>query len=148
MLGDIVGESSGKLVGTRILSADPQHPKVEASIQGSSKLLGTDTTDMGTYWQTVRSGGVLYGEGQVLSMTADGGIVSFTGFGVGRPTGQGFAAQFAICGSYQTTAEKLARLNGVAIVGEYEVDEQGNYHSKVWEWKAPVAAAAGAAARR
>ncbi len=148
MLGDIIGESTGKITGTRVLSADPQNPKVEVSFQGNGKLLGTDTTDMGTYWQTVRSGGVLYGEGQIVSMTADGGMIFFTAFGVGRSTGRGFEAQYAICGSYQTASEKLARLNGVAIVGEYEVDEQGNSRAKVWEWKAPVAAAAGAAARR
>jgi len=35
----------------------------------------------------------------------------------------------------QTASPKLARLNSVALVYEYEVDENGNAHVKGWEWK-------------
>ena len=35
----------------------------------------------------------------------------------------------------QTASPKLARLNSVALVYEYEVDENGNAHGKAWEWK-------------
>jgi hypothetical protein len=28
----------------------------------------------------------------------------------------------------------LAHLNGAASIGEYEIDEEGNYHYTLWEW--------------
>jgi len=36
---------------------------------------------------------------------------------------------------YRTTSQKLARLNTVAGVFEYEADVKGDTHLKVWEWK-------------
>jgi hypothetical protein len=58
---------------------------------------------------------------------------------VGRPTGGFPAGHFAVCGSAQTASEKLARLkarlNSVAIVAEYDVDEDGSYRWTLWEWK-------------
>ena len=36
---------------------------------------------------------------------------------------------------YSTASPKLARLNTVAAVFEYEVDANGNTHTKQWEWK-------------
>ena len=37
--------------------------------------------------------------------------------------------------SLQTSSAKFAHLNSVAIVFEFEVDENGNTHAKFWEWK-------------
>ena len=54
---------------------------------------------------------------------------------MGRPTGGFPAGRFAVCGSAQTASEKLARLNSVAIVAEYDVDEDGSYRWTLWEWK-------------
>jgi hypothetical protein len=68
-------------------------------------------------------------------MTEDGELVSWKGFGVGKPTGPGFAASFGVCGAMQTSSERHAHLNGVASVGEYEVDSEGNYSWRLWEWK-------------
>jgi len=78
---------------------------------------------------------VLYGEGQTLFMTKDGEMATWKGFGLGRPTGPGFAVRFAVCGSFQTATPKLARLLDVAILTEFETDENGNYSYKSWEWK-------------
>jgi hypothetical protein len=36
---------------------------------------------------------------------------------------------------YSTASPKLARLNRIAVVFEYEVDANGNTHTKSWEWK-------------
>ena len=36
---------------------------------------------------------------------------------------------------YETSSERLARLNGIACVFEYEVDGSGKTESKLWEWK-------------
>ncbi len=135
MLGKLLGEASGKTTGVRVLPTEGQQVKVEVSFQGSGKLLEAEITDIGTYWQTVRPGGVLYGEGHLLMMTKDGEIADWTGFGVGRPTGPSPAAHYGVCGSFQTGSRKLAHLNSVATVIEYDVAEDGSYRWKMWEWK-------------
>ncbi len=135
MLGEIIAESSGKMTGVRILSAEGSVPELEVSLQGSGTLLGQEMTEFITYVQTIRPGGELYGEGQAVGMTRDGDMAVWTGIGVGRLTGKGHAASYRAAGTFQTTAEKLMRLNGVATVLEYEVDEDGNYSYQEWEWK-------------
>jgi hypothetical protein len=135
MLGKQLGEGSSKTTATRVLPSDGPTPKLEISNQGRGKLLGMDTNVFGTYTQTLRSGGVLYGEGQTVAITSDGDIATWTGFGIGRPTGPVPAATFSICGSFQTASEKLAHLNTVATVIEFQVDENGNGTWKMWEWK-------------
>jgi hypothetical protein len=135
MLGELLGESTGKITGTRVLPSEGQQIKVEVSFQGSGTLLGEAITDIGTYWQTIRPEGVLYGEGHVLMMTRDGTIADWTGFGVGQPTGPSPAAHYAVCGSFQPTSGKLARLASVANAIEYDVEQDGSYHWKLWEWK-------------
>ncbi len=135
MLGELILEGSGKITGARVLPSEGTMPKLEVSCQGSGKLLGQEETEFITYWQTIRPGGELYGEGQKITITQDGEMVTWKGFGVGRPTGKGFAASYRVAGSYQTASKKLARLNGLVTVIEYEVDEGGNYSYKEWEWK-------------
>ena len=136
-LGDQVGESSGKITGTRVLTpvGGEQQVQMEVSFQGSGNMLGEEITDTATYLQVVRPGGVFYGEGDALWITSDGESAHFAGFGVGTPTGGFPAGHFAVCGSVQTASEKLTRLNSVAIVAEYDVDEHGGYRWTLWEWK-------------
>jgi hypothetical protein len=136
-LGDQVGEASGKITGTRVLTpvGGEQQVQMEVSFQGSGNMLGEEIIDTATYLQVVRPGGVFYGEGDALWITSAGESAHFAGFGVGRPTGGFPAGHFAVCGSAQTASEKLARLNSVAIVAEYDVDEDGSYRWTLWEWK-------------
>jgi len=35
---------------------------------------------------------------------------------------------------FQTTAKKLAPLNAIAVVFEYDVDPEGKTNTKIWEW--------------
>ena len=135
MLGEQLGESSGKVTGARVLSTEGQNSKVEVSFQGCGTLLGTEITDFGTYWQVVRPGGILYGEGKVLMLTADGDMAPWAGFGVGRPTGPVPAASYGVCGAFEGASEKLARLNGVATAVEFEVAADSSYRWRLWEWK-------------
>jgi hypothetical protein len=82
-----------RLIGTN-LSLEPGHDEsgslttqqiwMEVCFQGHGTLLGQEINDTGTYRQTVRPGGVLYGEGHVLMMSA-GDIVDWVGGG-GGPT--------------------------------------------------------------
>jgi hypothetical protein len=134
-LGEKIGEESGKVIGTRVLSVDPAGPKVEISVQQSGKLLGKETTTSITYWSTPRSGGLIHGEGQGSIMTPDGEMATFTGSGIGKLLGRGNAVSFRGALFYQTGSKGLARLNEVVGMFEFEVDESGNTHGKVWEWK-------------
>ena len=134
MLGELVVEERGKVTGRRVLPSEGLGPKVEISFRAGSKILGVEGTDMGTYWSMVRPDGVLYGEGQGIVMTKDGEMVTWRGQGVGRfKAGGGVSWRGAVY--YQTASQKLSRLNGVASVFEYEVDQNDNTSGKFWEWK-------------
>ncbi len=62
-------------------------------------------------------------------------MASWIGQGVGTFTGRGSASIWRGPLFYQTSSQKLARLNSIVVVFEYEVDENGNTHDKLWEWK-------------
>jgi hypothetical protein len=134
MLGNQLGEASGRITNVKVLEYAGEHSRIEVTFQGQGKVTGVGITDLGTYWQEIRPGGVIYGEGGPLWMTDDGEMASWKGFGVGKSTGPGFAASFGAAGAIQTSSERLAPLTGVATVVEYEVDAEGNYHWTMWEW--------------
>lgn len=135
MLGELLGESSGSVTGVRILEANGDDSVMEVSFRGSGQVLGVGITDIGTFAQTVRPGGVLSSEeANVLLLTEDGEMVSWKGFGVGRPTGPGFSSSWGAAGYARTSSEKLSRMNSVANLVEYELDAEGGYRWKLWEW--------------
>jgi hypothetical protein len=134
MLGEMIGETQGKITGNRVLPSDGQAPKVESSFQDTGKILGVDITEIATYWSQIR-GDKLYGEGQGVIMTEDGETACWTGFGVANFTGKGSATSWRGSLYYQTSSKKLERLNNAVVVFEYEVDENGNTDAKIWEWK-------------
>ena len=68
-------------------------------------------------------------------MTDEGEVVTWRGQGAGRPSGHGMAASWRASVYCQTASERLARLNGIAVVIEFDVDESGKLTSKTWEWK-------------
>lgn len=132
MLGDMIGETTGKRIVRRVLSADPL--TVEVSFEDSGKMLGINASGFGTYSSAVRTDGSIYGEGQGGMMTQDGELVTWKGSGLGKFKDKGAVSYRGIL-YYRTTSQKLARLNTTPGVFEYEVDPQGNTHTKVWEWK-------------
>jgi hypothetical protein len=83
-------------------------------------------------------GDAMHGEGQGVITTKDGKeLATWTGQGIGRFTGSG---KISFRGSlfFRTTSTgegKLSSLNNLVGVFEYEVDEQGNVLSRVWEWR-------------
>jgi hypothetical protein len=135
MLGDALGEEHGQMTGMRVLPSEGESPKTEASFQASGQLVGMEATDMGTYVSVVRPDGTLFGDGQGVSMTADGDVVTWRGQGVGRFTGRGTAVSWRGAIYYQSGSNKLARLNGVVGVFEFDADQDGKTHAKTWEWK-------------
>jgi hypothetical protein len=129
-LGEVLGEARGKVTGLKALGDG----KIEVSLQGTGKLLGSDITDVVTFWSVMRPNGTAYGEGNEMCMSSDGGA-EWKGSGVGRMTGPG-AWKYSYGGLYlNATSEKWSRLLQVYTVGEYEADANQNYHWKVWEWK-------------
>ena len=91
MLGEKIGEISGKITMQRVLPNLGGAPKMETSFQANGSLLGTDLKDTGTYWTVVRPDGTHYGEGQGVMITKDGKIATWTGHGVGTMKKDGSA---------------------------------------------------------
>ncbi len=136
MIGDKLGEHTGKVTGTRFLpGADGKHVVMEISFQAAGKMLGVETTDMGTYTVYERIPGQLYGKGQGFIGTKDGEGIIWEGMGVGQMTGKGMGVRYRAAVTYQTSSKKLARLNNVVGMIEHETDEAGNVKSAYWEWK-------------
>lgn len=133
MLGEQLGEDSGRITGRRVLPSDGHGLKVEVTFQGRGSLLGTEIIDLGTYWAVVQPNGLLYGEGQGALMTPTGDVIQWVGAGRGHFTSQG-GVSFRGAVYYQTTAEKFARLNSVAIVYEHETGADDSVTNKYWEW--------------
>jgi len=133
MLGELIGESRGKRTGRRVLSTEAGF-KVEVSFEDSGKVLGIEANNIGTYWAQNRPDGSVYGEGQGVLITQDGEVATWKGQGVGKLLGGG-AVSYRGALYYSTASSKLAHLNTIAAVFEYEVDAEGNTHTKLWEWK-------------
>jgi hypothetical protein len=135
MLGDKIGEVKGKIMGERIL--DVEGPKIEYSFSANGRMKGVDITHLATFWTIPRGNGVLYGEGQGVMTTTDGSgeIATEVGRGIGQLTERGKKGRFRGSFFYRASPTgKLALLNNVVGMFEYEVDEAGNTFHKVWEW--------------
>jgi len=132
MLGELIGETTGRRVVRRVLSTDPV--RVEVSFEDSGKMLGVNTVGFGSYTSTVRPNGSIYGEGEGVFMTQDGEMATWKGSGLGAFKEKGAVSYRGIL-YHQTASQKLARLNTVGVVFEYEVDPEGKTHAKLWEWK-------------
>ena len=135
MLGEQLGEETGQITGMRVLPDEGVGPRVEVSFQASGTLLGTPESDMGTYVSVTRSDGTLFGDGQGVVVTDDGEMAAWRAQGAGRFTGHGTAVSWRGAVYYQTNSERLARLNGVAVVYEFETDENGKVAAQFYEWK-------------
>jgi len=134
MLGEQIGELHGKRTARRVLPAEGGQFKVEVSFEGNGKVLGVDVHEVGTYWSVSLPGGGLYGEGQGVVLSANGGAATWKGGGVGK-FGEGGAVSYRGAIYYSSAAPGFARLNGAAVLFEFDVDAEGNTHSKLWEWK-------------
>ncbi len=135
MLGEQIGEEIGQITGIRILPDEGAGSKVEVSFQSNGTLLGTHVTTIGTYVSMTRPDGMLFGEGQGVTMTENGEMAAWRGQGIGHFTGHGSAVSYRGAVYFQTTAERLARLNGIAGVFEHESDESGKTLDRTYEWK-------------
>ncbi len=133
MLGEKIGEESGKVIVQRVLPAAGGPVKTETSFRGTGTLLGIETTDVGTYDSVMRADGTLFGEGQGIVMGKGGEVATWVGQGVGTLK-EGGAVSYRGAIYYQSSSSHLTRLNNRAVLFEYEVDAEGNFRSEYWEW--------------
>lgn len=133
MLGEQIGEETGKVMVRRVISVDGG-AKIEVSVQSTGKLLGVATRGNVTYCAGIRQDGSLYGEAQGLVVGTGGEQATFKAAGVGRLL-EGGAVSYRGASYYYSDSPKLKHLNTVALVFEYEADADGNTKSKLWEWK-------------
>ena len=133
MLGEQIGEESGKVMVRRVVSVDGG-TKVEVTVQGTGKLLGVETRNTVTYCAGIRPDGSLYGEAQGLVVGKGGEQATFKAQGVGKLR-DGGAVSYRGATYYYSDSPNFRRLNAVATVFEYEADADGNTKNKLWEWK-------------
>jgi hypothetical protein len=136
MLGEKIGELTGRVITTRVIPGDDyRYIKMEVTVQQSGQVYGVDATDIGTYTVFERVPGQIYGEGQGILGTSDGEGAIWNGHGISKSSG-GMAMSIRYSIAFQAGATgKLSRLKDVLVIGEHEVDEQGNTRSTLWEWK-------------
>ena len=132
MLGEQIGQTTGRRLVRRVLSTDP--PTAEVSFEDSGTICGIAVTGLGTYTSVIAADGSLHGNGQGLEMTDDGEAATWTGTGVGR-FGPGGSVSYRGMLFFRTASQKLAQLNNVCVAFEYDVDASGATVSKMWEWK-------------
>ncbi len=129
MLGDLVYEAEGKVIGMKRLPDG----KVEQTVDVKGKFFGEEFTATFKTEGGIRPDGTGYVELNG-SYTMDGALIQYSGIGNGirKPDGT-WAFRGTTC--YNCPPGKYARLNGIAVLWEVDVDDAGVQHNKGWEWK-------------
>ncbi len=133
MLGEFIGEFKGKITSQRVLSVEG--PRMETSISATGNLRGAQVTETLTYVASQTSKGVLHGVGNGVIMSTEGELVTYTGEGIGKFDSSGTLKwRGAIFFTSESTG-RLSSLNNLVGVFEAQVDAEGNFSDKTWEWK-------------
>ncbi len=132
MLSEQIYTGQGKRTARRVLHTQPF--TVEVSFEDKGALLGLEGATIGTYTTSPRADGTLAGEGQGLFATADGEIITWKGIGTGRLRAGG-AVSYRGALTFNAGSQRMSRLNAIAGMFEFEVDEAGNTNTQIWEWK-------------
>jgi len=133
MLGEQIGEETGKVMVRRVISVEGG-TKVEISVQSTGKRLGVETRSNVTYLAGIRPDGSVYGEGQGLVVGKGGEQATWKGAGAGKLL-EGGAVSYRGALYHYSDSPNFRRLNAVAVVFEYSADADGNTKNKLWEWK-------------
>src|SRR5918994_5549579 len=131
MLGELLFESRGRITGQRVLSVENGVPKFEISITGSGIFTGSlEVITTWTYWAMQRPDGTSHSQGQGVIMTKDGqDMATATSRAEGKKVESG-EMRYVGAIFYETpSSNKLAFLNHLIGVNEYEVDALGNYEN-------------------
>lgn len=133
MLGEQFGELKGKITGQRVL--DAEGPAIETNVSATGNLAGSQVRVMLTYMGKSVSIGVLHGWGNGIVMSKEGDVVSYTGEAIGKIDSSGTVRWRGSLFYKSSSNGKLASLNNLVVVLEAEVDAEGNFSEKTWEWK-------------
>jgi hypothetical protein len=134
MIGEMIGELTGKTVGQRLVHHWGGPMKLERTIDAKGKIYGTEVSFLATTWSMERPHGGMYTKGHGVMMTMNGEKAEATGSGIGSmKKGGGWSVRGARY--FQTTSPALKKLNDAAILFEIEILPDGTYHDKMWEWK-------------
>jgi hypothetical protein len=68
-------------------------------------------------------------------LTKDGDAATLTSSAISIPKGPMPVSSVRGATFFRTQSSKLSRLNSVVCIYEVEVNEDGNYNVKDWEWK-------------
>jgi hypothetical protein len=140
MLGDLIYEAKGKVVGQRILAVAPQ-TKIENTILLDGVMRGiVNIIDTGTFVSTAIDDTVYYSQGQGVITTKDGKEMAvWTAQGIQqhniRDENDNNSLFRGSAFYYTASNGKLAFLNNIITVFKSEVDNAGNILNKEWEWK-------------
>jgi hypothetical protein len=134
MIGDMIGELTGKIVGQRIIRHHMNGMKIERTMESKGKILGSDATLTATIKSWERPQGGMYSKGNGIMMTMKGEKVLLHGSGI-TISGTGPGMKMRGVRYAETTSPSLGRLNNVALVFEMELMPDGTFHDKWWEWK-------------
>jgi hypothetical protein len=133
MLGESIGEMKGKISSQRVLDVDG--PTMETNVSASGSLKGVQVNETLTYVASPSSNGVLHGVGNGIIMTSDGQMAIYTGEGIGRFDSSNKLNWRGAIFFKTTSTGKLEFLNNLVGVFEAQVDANGNFADKTWDWK-------------
>ena len=128
MLGQQIGEGNGKRTGRRVTCTEPVF-KAEVAFEDVGNLGGVTGMNIGTYVSGPKPDGSLHGFGRGVFAALDGDTLTWEAIGVGQFLEAG-AVRYTGAISYTSASPKLAHLNKVCGVFEFDVDAAGNTHSK------------------
>jgi hypothetical protein len=134
MIGEMIGELSGKVTVQRLVKHHGGKLMLERTFEEKGKILGVEVTLLATTWSKERRQGGMYTKGVGMLMTRGGEKVKLHGSGI-TVKGKGPGMSIRGVRYAQTTAPSLVRLNDMAIVFEIEAAPDGAMHDKWWEWK-------------
>jgi hypothetical protein len=140
MLGELIYESTGKIVSQKVVDTGDINgalAKVELSYSGSGYMQGIgNVTETWTFVNTNLPNNITQGIGKGVIMTDDG-----NGVATATELGRGFHVSpetivYPGARVFSTDSNgKLAFLNELVGVTQWEVDSLGNYNEKMWQWK-------------
>lgn len=134
MIGNEIGELTGKTIGKRLAHHYGGPLKLERTIETKGRVYGTEVTFIATTWAVERPHGGVYVKGHGIMMTKTGEKAEAQGSGISFPTKDGGWMARGIR-YFQTSSPALKKLNDVAAVFEIEIGPDGSYKDKMWEWK-------------
>jgi hypothetical protein len=139
-LGNPFLEEKGKVIVQRVTGITTGLPKIETSFSANDTINGNIVArEIGSYVTVPRptSGNIniLFGEGQGVITTKDGEMATWTGQGIGQFTSDGKVVFRGSLFFTTTSIGKLAFLNNMVGIFQYQIDTSGDTSAKVWGLK-------------